>query len=70
LIAFGGAKVEDICEELTKNGYNYLGKDFFYNGMTGKPLIGYIYSGSVSFFSWINRLSFKLILDKKFIFKK
>ncbi|KYQ57601.1 DNA-directed RNA polymerase III subunit RPC2, partial [Trachymyrmex zeteki] len=45
--AFGGAKVEDICEELAKNGYNYLGKDFFYNGMTGRPLIGYIYSGPV-----------------------
>ncbi|XP_011169543.1 DNA-directed RNA polymerase III subunit RPC2 isoform X1 [Solenopsis invicta] len=45
--AFGGAKVEDLCEELAKNGYNYLGKDFFYNGMTGRPLIGYIYSGPV-----------------------
>jgi len=56
-VAFGGAKVEDICEELAKNGYNYLGKDFFYNGMTGKPLIGYIYSGPVSYF-----LSFSLSL--------
>lgn len=41
--------MEDIREELTNKGYNYLGKDFFYNGMTGKPLIGYIYSGPVSF---------------------
>ena len=24
--AFGGSKVSDICEELVKNGYNYLGK--------------------------------------------
>ncbi|KAL0117470.1 hypothetical protein PUN28_010353 [Cardiocondyla obscurior] len=45
--AFAGAKVEDIREELARNGYNYLGKDFFYNGMTGKPLLGYIYSGPV-----------------------
>ncbi|XP_077264151.1 RNA polymerase III subunit RpIII128 [Temnothorax americanus] len=45
--AFGGAKVEDLCEELAKNGYNYLGKDFFYNGMSGRPLMGYIYSGPV-----------------------
>ena len=26
--AFGGSKVSDICEELVKNGYNYLGKVF------------------------------------------
>ncbi|XP_011634153.1 DNA-directed RNA polymerase III subunit RPC2 [Pogonomyrmex barbatus] len=45
--AFGGVKVEDIREELAKKGYNYLGKDFFYNGMTGQPLLGYIYSGPV-----------------------
>lgn len=45
--AFGGAKVEDICEELVKNGYNYQGKDFFYSGITGEPLEAYIYSGPV-----------------------
>ena len=26
--AFGGSRVSDICEELVKNGYNYLGKVF------------------------------------------
>ncbi|XP_011873023.1 PREDICTED: DNA-directed RNA polymerase III subunit RPC2 [Vollenhovia emeryi] len=45
--AFSDNKVSDICEELAKNGYNYLGEDFFYNGMTGVPLMGYIYSGPV-----------------------
>ncbi|CAH1388640.1 unnamed protein product [Nezara viridula] len=45
--AFGGAKVEDICEELVKNGFNYQGKDFFYSGITGEPLEAYIYSGPV-----------------------
>ena len=32
--AFGGSKVSDICEELVKNGYNYLGKvgiHFYFN---------------------------------------
>lgn len=43
--------MEDVCEELAKHGYNYLGKDFFYNGMTGEPLLAYIYSGPVSFSS-------------------
>lgn len=46
--AFGGSKVEDVCEELVKHGYNYLGKDFFYSGITGEPLQAYIYSGPVS----------------------
>ncbi|XP_011690080.1 PREDICTED: DNA-directed RNA polymerase III subunit RPC2-like [Wasmannia auropunctata] len=45
--AFSDAKVEDICEDLTKNGFNYLGKDLFYDGMTGRPLTGYVYSGPV-----------------------
>lgn len=47
-IAFGGAKVEDVCEELIKHGFNYQGKDFFYSGLTGEPLEAYIYSGPVS----------------------
>ncbi|KAJ3656890.1 hypothetical protein Zmor_015935 [Zophobas morio] len=45
--AFGGSKVEDVCEELAKNGFNYQGKDFFYSGITGEPLEAYIYSGPV-----------------------
>ena len=36
--AFGGSKVEDICEELVKNGFNYHGKDILYSGITGEPL--------------------------------
>ncbi|OAD47023.1 DNA-directed RNA polymerase III subunit RPC2 [Eufriesea mexicana] len=42
-----GSKVNDVCEELIKHGYNYLGKDFFYSGITGEPLQAYIYSGPV-----------------------
>ncbi|ODM98909.1 DNA-directed RNA polymerase III subunit RPC2 [Orchesella cincta] len=43
--AFGGSKVSDVCEDLIRHGYNYEGKDFFYSGITGEPLVGYIYSG-------------------------
>ncbi|XP_065222297.1 DNA-directed RNA polymerase III subunit RPC2 [Planococcus citri] len=45
--AFEGSKVEDVCEELASNGFNYLGKDVFYSGLTGEPLQAYIYSGPV-----------------------
>lgn len=45
--AFGGSKVTDVCEELARNGYNYLGKDMYYSGITGEPLQAYIYSGPV-----------------------
>lgn len=46
--AFGGSKVQDVCKELEKHGYNYHGKDIFYSGLTGEPLEAYIYSGPVS----------------------
>lgn len=45
--AFEGSKVEDVCEELAYHNYNYLGKDFFYSGITGEPLEAYVYSGPV-----------------------
>lgn len=45
--AFGGSKCSDLQEELFKNGYNYMGKDIFYSGITGEPLEAYIYSGPV-----------------------
>ncbi|KAH8345506.1 hypothetical protein KR084_006687 [Drosophila pseudotakahashii] len=45
--AFGGSKVEDIQAELERHGFNYVGKDFFYSGITGTPLEAYIYSGPV-----------------------
>lgn len=45
--AFGGSKVSDICEELVKHGYNYLGKDILTSGITGEPLEAYIYHGPV-----------------------
>lgn len=45
--AFGGSKCSDIQEELFKNGFNYVGKDVFYSGITGEILRAYIYSGPV-----------------------
>lgn len=45
--AFGGSKVEDVSEELIKNGFNYLGKDCLTSGITGEPLTAYIYFGPV-----------------------
>uniref|UniRef100_A0A182IIZ1 DNA-directed RNA polymerase n=1 Tax=Anopheles atroparvus TaxID=41427 RepID=A0A182IIZ1_ANOAO len=45
--AFGGSKCSDLQDELFKNGFNYLGKDVFYSGITGEPLEVYIYSGPV-----------------------
>eukprot|EP00127_Corallochytrium_limacisporum_P004832 Clim_evm15s183 gene=Clim_evmTU15s183 len=45
--AFGGAKVEDMCSELRKRGYNYLGKEYITSGITGEPLESYIFFGPV-----------------------
>lgn len=39
--------MEDVSEELIKNGFQYQGKDVFYSGITGEPLESYIYSGPV-----------------------
>ena len=43
--AFGGDKVNDICEDLVKCGYNYGGKEFVTSGITGEPLQAYIFFG-------------------------
>lgn len=45
--AFGGSKAADVQAELVRHGFNYMGKDFFYSGITGGPLEAYIYSGPV-----------------------
>ena len=45
--AFGGSKCQDLQDELFKHGFNYMGKDIFYSGITGEPLESYIYSGPV-----------------------
>ncbi|PIK46724.1 putative DNA-directed RNA polymerase III subunit RPC2-like [Apostichopus japonicus] len=50
-VAFGGDKVEDMCQDLIRHGYNYLGKDFFTSGITG----------SNSCYSWTTRLMVVLV---------
>lgn len=45
--AFCDAKIEEIENILTMNGYSYSGKDIFYSGTTGKILNGYIFFGPV-----------------------
>ncbi|KAL3881750.1 hypothetical protein ACJMK2_028145, partial [Sinanodonta woodiana] len=45
--AFGGDKVTDLCEDLIKHGYNYMGKDYVTSGITGEPLSAYIYFGPI-----------------------
>eukprot|EP00039_Didymoeca_costata_P008121 m.108328 g.108328 ORF g.108328 m.108328 type:complete len:1159 (+) comp13958_c0_seq4:354-3830(+) len=41
------SRVEDVCEELVKRGYNYRGKDFLTSGITGEPMSAYIFFGPV-----------------------
>eukprot|EP00051_Salpingoeca_urceolata_P012068 m.150055 g.150055 ORF g.150055 m.150055 type:complete len:1163 (-) comp17366_c0_seq2:25-3513(-) len=45
--AFGGSKVEDLCEALARNGYNYQGKDYLTSGITGEPMRAYVFMGPV-----------------------
>lgn len=35
LAAFGGDKVEDVCNALVEKGFNYVGKEFVTSGITG-----------------------------------
>jgi len=53
LTVFGKVKLDDLSDELMKKGYNYLGKDLFYDGTTGEPIEGYIYSGPVSLHNYV-----------------
>jgi len=45
--AFGGSKVEDMCQILTEAGFNYAGKDMLTSGITGEPLEAYVYFGPI-----------------------
>jgi DNA-directed RNA polymerase III subunit RPC2 len=40
-------RVDDLCEALAANGYNYHGKDFLTSGITGEPMSAYIFFGPV-----------------------
>lgn len=45
--AFGGDSIKDIGEILVSYGYNYSGKDMLYSGITGEPLLAYIFMGPI-----------------------
>ncbi|CAJ0562401.1 unnamed protein product, partial [Mesorhabditis spiculigera] len=45
--AFGGDQVKDVCEELSRYGYNFMGKDMLTSGITGQQLSAYIYFGPI-----------------------
>ena len=45
--AFGGDRVDDLCADLVRHGFNYAGKDYLTSGITGEPLSAYIFFGPV-----------------------
>lgn len=45
--AFKKNQINDFCEILTKNGYNYSGKDIFTSGTTGEQFEAYIFYGPI-----------------------
>eukprot|EP00126_Sphaerothecum_destruens_P010425 Sdes_comp20738_c0_seq1m16591 len=45
--AFGGSKVQDMCQILMDHGYNYAGKDYLTSGITGEALRAYVFFGPV-----------------------
>lgn len=45
--AFGGDSVTSISEVLVDNGFSYNGKDLMQCGITGEPLVAYIFMGPV-----------------------
>ena len=45
--AFGGDKVSAISETLVRHGFSYNGKDLLTCGITGEPLVAYIFMGPV-----------------------
>jgi len=45
---FGNAdKVHNCCEALVKGGYSYVGKDYLTSGVSGEPLVSFIFMGPV-----------------------
>ncbi|KAL5500312.1 hypothetical protein EMCRGX_G011852 [Ephydatia muelleri] len=45
--AFTGDRVDDLCGDLVRNGYNYAGKEFLTSGITGESLSAYVFFGPV-----------------------
>ena len=45
--AFGGDTVTSLSEVLVEHGFSYNGKDLMHCGITGEPLVAYIFMGPV-----------------------
>lgn len=45
--AFGGDSVSAISETLVRHGFSYNGKDLLHCGVTGEPLVAYVFMGPV-----------------------
>lgn len=45
--AFGGDKIKDVGDILVSYGYNFHGKELLYSGLTGEPLLAYIFMGPI-----------------------
>jgi len=45
--AFAGDSVTECSQQLIKHGFNYLGKDYLTSGITGEPLLSYIFMGPI-----------------------
>jgi DNA-directed RNA polymerase III subunit RPC2 len=45
--AFGGARVEDVADELVSHGFSYAGKDSLTSGITGESLPSYVFMGPI-----------------------
>ena len=45
--AFTGDRVDDLCRDLVRHGYNYAGKEFLTSGITGESLSAYVFFGPV-----------------------
>lgn len=41
------AYIDILSEKLITNGYNYIGKDVLYSGITGEPIPTYIFNGPI-----------------------
>ena len=47
--AYSGSSVEDLKKILTDNGFSPTGTETFYDGLTGKKVVGEVFTGQISY---------------------
>jgi len=61
-MTFVSLQLMDLQEILVRHNFNYDGKEFFTSGITGEPLVAYIYFGPIYYqklkhmVSWLHYL--------------